>query len=108
MWKKCLSGKVIQNLCIKYDGLWNSEILYRNEKERKNEIMKHVQNNQYFNTTPSWRKIDIVPLFYECKSTFEAQNSCLLCAKMWTINSQSAKFLKIHLEMEWVDLWQLL
>ena len=25
-----------------------------------------------------------------------------------SIKAQSAKFLKIHLEMEWVDLWQLL
>ena len=36
-------------------------------------------------------------------SDFRRLNESWLC-----LNSYSAKFLKIHSEMEWVDLWQLL
>ena len=31
-----------------------------------------------------------------------------LVMMVYAINPQSAKFLKVHLEMQWVDLWQLL
>ena len=49
---------------------------------------------------------------YDAYIMFGGKNICRLLnsqAKMSnTINSLSAKFLNIHLEMEWVDLWQLL